>query len=90
MILNTKPAKSKPRTVTGNVNSPFDCYWYDGVTFHNSSGNSNMVVAANSVFVARDTGTAITFSGGIEVVRVEQSRFSNANICKVTGDFEIT
>lgn len=49
-----------------------------------------MVVAANSAFVARDTGTAITFSGGIEVVRVEQSRFSNANICKITGDFEIT
>lgn len=90
MILNTNSAKSKPQTVIGNVADYFSCYWYDGATFHESSGNSNMAVAVNSVFVARDTGTAITFSGGIEVVRKQESRFSNTHICKVTGDFEIT
>ena len=49
-----------------------------------------MTVAANSVFVVRDTGSSITFSGGIEEVYTEESRFSNTHICKVAGDFEIT
>lgn len=90
MILNTNPVKSKPQTVTGSVGSYFHCYWYDGITFHEDSGNSNMTVAANSVFVVRDTGSSITFSGGIEEVYTEESRFSNTHICKVAGDFEIT
>lgn len=49
-----------------------------------------MIVAANSAFVFRDTGSDFNFSGGIEVVYNEGSRFSNTHICKVTGDFEIT